>query len=186
MTRHSNTRFYDHQQAEYWQQCSRSGLPMALILLDVDHFKLYNDHYGHQQGDHCLREVGRCIASDVRGTLDCAARYGGEEFAVLLAQADAEDALQVAERIRADIEQLAMPHAGSPFGHVTISIGLASCIPAAGFDAQVLVKTADRALYQSKSAGRNRVTAHQAPLEATQKLRRPGAAAPALRDEEQA
>jgi diguanylate cyclase (GGDEF)-like protein/PAS domain S-box-containing protein len=156
-----NRRFFDQLLAEYWQQCARSGLPMTLILLDVDHFKLYNDHYGHQQGDHCLREVARCIASDVRGTLDCAARYGGEEFAVVLAQTDAGEALQVAERIRADIEQMAIPHAGSPFGHVTISIGLATCTPASGYAPDGLLQAADRALYQSKSAGRNRVTANQ-------------------------
>jgi diguanylate cyclase (GGDEF)-like protein/PAS domain S-box-containing protein len=170
-----NRRFFDQLLAEYWQQCGRSGLPMALILLDVDHFKLYNDRYGHQQGDHCLREVARSISNGVRGTLDCAARYGGEEFAVVLAQTDGDEARQVAERIRSDIELLAMPHVGSPFGHVTVSVGLASCVPADEHDPGTLVKAADRALYESKSTGRNRTTAHLAQPEATQKLRPPGA-----------
>lgn len=172
-----NRRHFDQLLAEYWRQCAASGLPMAVILTDVDHFKLYNDHYGHQQGDHCLREVAKSIAGSVRDQQDSATRYGGEEFAVVLAQADAADAARVAERIRADIELMAMPHAGSPFGHVTASVGVATCVPAAGLTPEALLRSADAALYESKSGGRNRVTACSAGVaEASGPAAEPGRA----------
>jgi diguanylate cyclase (GGDEF)-like protein/PAS domain S-box-containing protein len=155
-----NRRHFDRLLAEYWQHCAESAIPISVILLDVDHFKLYNDNYGHQQGDQCLREVAKAIADSVRGQ-DCAARYGGEEFAVVLAHADLVDAMVVAERIRADIEQLAIPHAGSPFGHVTVSLGVASCVPEEASRPDSLVEAADRQLYASKNAGRNRVNSSQ-------------------------
>jgi diguanylate cyclase (GGDEF)-like protein/PAS domain S-box-containing protein len=157
-----NRRYFDQLLAAFWQHCEREQVPMAVILLDIDYFKGYNDHYGHQQGDHCLREVARSIAGSVRDARESAARYGGEEFAVLLADAGAADAAGVAERIRRDIERLAMPHAGSPFGHVTVSIGVASIDPDSGSSTEDLVKAADRSLYQSKTRGRNRVTAGEA------------------------
>lgn len=155
-----NRRHFDRLLAEYWPHCAASAIPMAVIMIDVDHFKLYNDNYGHQQGDHCLREVAKAIGDSVRGQ-DCAVRYGGEEFAVVLAHADLVDAVMVAERIRADVEKLAMPHAASPFGHVTVSLGVASCVPDEDDSPDSLVKAADRQLYAGKNAGRNRVSTGQ-------------------------
>jgi diguanylate cyclase (GGDEF)-like protein len=131
---------------------------MSVILLDVDYFKLYNDHYGHQQGDQCLREISRIISGSVRGRQASAARYGGEEFAVVVSQADVADVERIAERLRSGIERLAIAHAGSPLQQVTASLGVATCRPAAGNSAEILVNAADSALYASKDKGRNRVT----------------------------
>lgn len=142
-------------------ECSHSArhrTPLALVLIDVDHFKRYNDLYGHPAGDQCLRLVGAAVkAARVRAS-DIAARYGGEEIAVLLPQTDAAGAWSTAERVRQAVEALGISHAGSPAGHVTISVGVAALVPSADPDAPaLLVRSADRALYEAKAAGRNRV-----------------------------
>lgn len=155
-----NRRHFDDMLARSWERCLQSRTPLAVILLDADFFKLYNDHYGHQQGDACLASVARTIRDNLRSDADCAARYGGEEFGLILPGTSAEEAQAVADRIRRGIERLAMPHAGSPYFRVTASIGLASAVPEAGAAAEVLVKSADEALYASKAQGRNRVTAY--------------------------
>jgi diguanylate cyclase (GGDEF)-like protein/PAS domain S-box-containing protein len=157
----ANRRHFDERLAECWERCLQAGKPLAVVLLDVDFFKRYNDHYGHQLGDQCLARVAQAIAGSLRGDADCAARYGGEEFALILPATSADEAQAVAERIRRSIERLALPHAASPYFRLTVSIGLASLVPGVeGKATEMLVKAADEALYASKTQGRNRVTAH--------------------------
>jgi diguanylate cyclase (GGDEF)-like protein/PAS domain S-box-containing protein len=153
-----NRRQFDKALAESWEQCQLIGMPLSVILLDVDYFKLFNDHYGHQEGDHCLTTVASAIAGNLRDEQDCAARYGGEEFAMILPQTSVEGAARIAERVRVCIEKLAIPHAGSPLGHVTVCLGVSSCLPLPDGRPEDLVSAADRALYAGKEAGRNRVT----------------------------
>jgi diguanylate cyclase (GGDEF)-like protein/PAS domain S-box-containing protein len=153
-----NRRQFDKALVQGWEQCQLIGMPLSVILLDVDYFKLFNDHYGHQEGDHCLTAVAGTLASNLRDEQDCAARYGGEEFAMILPQTSVEGASRIAERVRACIEKLAIPHAGSPLGQVTISLGVSSCLPLPDGRPEDLVSAADRALYAGKEAGRNRVT----------------------------
>jgi len=141
----------------------RSRLPISLLMLDVDWFKQYNDLYGHSGGDHCLREVARVLRTGQNRAGDLAARYGGEEFCVLLPAADAKGALQVAERIRASLEEHAITHAGSPLGVLTISIGVYSLFPVVGGAAkaaETLLQCSDHALYQAKREGRNKVVVY--------------------------
>jgi diguanylate cyclase (GGDEF)-like protein len=137
---------------------ARYRTPLALVMIDVDHFKRYNDLYGHPAGDECLRLVGAAVkAARVRAS-DIAARYGGEEIAVLLPQTGAAGAWNAAERLRQAVETLAISHAGSPAGQVTVSIGVAALVPSDDPGAPaLLVRTADRALYEAKAAGRNQV-----------------------------
>lgn len=131
---------------------------LSLILLDVDYFKKYNDCYGHLEGDHCLREVAKALSRAVYRPGDLVARYGGEEFVVLLPMTPLSDAVQVAERIRLEVEQLNLLHATSDVSPVvTVSLGVASLEPTEGNDADMLIRQADQALYQAKMAGRNRV-----------------------------
>jgi two-component system chemotaxis response regulator CheY len=132
-------------------QASRQGYPLSLILLDIDHFKSYNDAFGHPAGDRVLQQVGRILRSTVRGH-DVVARYGGEEFVVLLPSTAANDAVEVAERLRAGIATQDWPHRP-----VTASFGVATSDPATP-DADTLVEHADRALYASKEAGRDRTS----------------------------
>jgi diguanylate cyclase (GGDEF)-like protein len=144
--------------------------PIALLMVDVDHFKAYNDHYGHPEGDHCLREVGQAVASCLRRPVDMVARWGGEEFAVLLHEADANVAAQVGERICAAVRDRALAHEASRCAPVvTVSVGVAPwhADPAPGAAAAWL-QAADDALYQAKAQGRNRtVVAGRSALSAT-------------------
>ena len=159
LTALANRRTFDHVLAAEWQRGLRRNEPVALLMLDVDQFKCYNDRYGHQQGDECLRVVARSILAEALRPGDLAARYGGEEFAVVLPATDLEGALHVAERIRCSIEALHLPHAASAAGHVSISLGAAALIPQKEITPADLIQAADAALYKSKAAGRNCVCA---------------------------
>jgi diguanylate cyclase (GGDEF)-like protein len=130
---------------------------MALLLLDIDHFKQYNDHYGHLAGDACLKQVAATIAGAIRRSGDLVARYGGEEFAIILPATPLAGAFGVAERIRGMIWDLGLPHAASPFERVTVSIGVADSQGQACQAEGELLRLADGALYAAKRAGRNRV-----------------------------
>lgn len=146
---------------EFADQCWRIGIreqkPVALLMVDVDYFKAYNDIYGHQAGDQCLRRVARELQSLARRPLDLAARYGGEEFAVILYGTQLEDALDLAEAARRAVERLNIPHSGSvEWGVVTISLGVAAVQPQVETDASLLINLADKALYRAKRNGRNR------------------------------
>lgn len=152
----ANRRLFDEVLASEWARARRHHEPLALLMLDIDFFKKYNDRYGHLAGDDCLRRVAGQIRSALHRAGDLAARYGGEEFAVIAPGIDAEGALALAEGIRQAIEGQAIPHADAPGGSVTVSIGVALLIPAEEAP-QILIAQADRALYQAKSNGRNRV-----------------------------
>lgn len=153
-----NRRNFDRALKTLWSDSRRSGMPMALLLLDVDHFKLYNDHFGHPAGDQCLRLVAQAVRAALRGKDLLASRYGGEEFAVLVAGADEVAGRRVAQRLLQAIERLAIPHAPhAGTSCVTVSIGVACAVAVRGVQPSWLVKRADTALYAAKSAGRNRL-----------------------------
>ena len=152
----ANRRSFDEKLAHEWLRARRDKSPVALLMLDVDHFKLFNDHYGHQAGDDCLRRIAECLAAIVLRPGDLVARYGGEEFAVVLPSVDIMGAQMVAQRMRDAVRSLAIPHAHSAFGVVTLSIGVSSVIPHPDVSHDALVKMADTALYQAKHAGRDR------------------------------
>lgn len=134
------------------QQC---GTPLSLVMLDVDYFKKYNDHYGHQAGDECLVKIAQCLADAIRSTHDAVARFGGEEFIILLPDAVEQQAIEVAERLRLNLQALSIPHAASlVMPYVTISLGIATVIP--GTTSTRLIAQADAALYKAKENGRNR------------------------------
>lgn len=154
----ANRRAFDQQWAEEWQRASRQGVPLAVAMLDVDQFKRYNDHYGHQAGDVCLRILAQTMANTVQRSGELVARYGGEEFVIILPGLGGAEAFAAMERIRVAVQELGLPHAKATVaGVVTISIGVASCVPQHGQDAASLVQAADAALYQAKHQGRNKV-----------------------------
>lgn len=153
----ANRRKFDAQLRQEWSREQRQGTSLALIMLDVDLFKKYNDHYGHLQGDECLKALGRALTRAARRAGDLVARYGGEEFVVLLPNASEQDAIDTAQRIQHEVALLALPHAQAPTGQVTFSLGVASMLPSDAVDAQDLVGKADAALYKAKALGRNRV-----------------------------
>ncbi len=153
----ANRRRFDDVLAEEWLRASRHARPLALLMIDVDHFKKFNDHYGHQAGDECLKSIAGVLQSCARRAGDLAARYGGEEFALVLADTGAEAAQGLAESIRVSIEKLGTPHVLSPSGVVTVSIGAAAMAPGPNQVAVPLLHSADMALYRAKTDGRNRV-----------------------------
>jgi diguanylate cyclase (GGDEF)-like protein/PAS domain S-box-containing protein len=152
-----NRRHFDRELENQWQQLAEvegSGFT-AVVMIDIDAYKSYNDHYGHQRGDECLRTIAQTIALSARRPTDIVARYGGEEFALILKETDLHGASVVAERIRRAVEGLQVPHHASHVGMVTVSLGVAAQQPALGGDAASLVAAADRALYEAKRRGRN-------------------------------
>ncbi|MEG4508092.1 AAA-like domain-containing protein [Microcoleus sp. F6_B4] len=163
LTQIGNRRYFDSCLRTEWQHMDRRGSPISLILCDIDYFKIYNDTYGHQRGDDCLRLVAQAIRRSLQRPADVAARYGGEEFAVILPETDASAALVVAEQIRAKVKALNIvfhPESvdGLPNSVVTISLGIASVVPSEENDAITLLLAADEALYESKRQGRDRLT----------------------------
>ncbi len=149
-------RFNEALDAE-WQRAKRTGTPLGLAIIDIDFFKLYNDHYGHQGGDTCLQRVAGKLATGRRGGSDLVARYGGEEFVILLPNTDLASTCLVAERVRAEVEALMEPHLKATLGTVTISAGVTSTVPVDDATAGAFIETADAALYEAKRRGRNRV-----------------------------
>jgi diguanylate cyclase (GGDEF)-like protein/PAS domain S-box-containing protein len=154
----SNRRYFDQDLEQEWRRCLREHSPISLIMVDIDHFKLFNDVYGHQAGDDCLKEVAKTLKETLNRPGDLAARYGGEEFGIVLPDTELEGALKVAEILRARVEGLGIPHKNSPVSQwVTISLGVASLIPSVDTSPAQLVTASDRALYRAKAEGRNRV-----------------------------
>lgn len=156
LTNIANHRHFKEFLAQEWHRSQRDQQQLSVLLIDLDYFKLYNDTYGHQGGDDCLKQVAGVLSETVQRTADLAARYGGEEFVVVLTKTDPEGAAIVAERIRASVEALQIPHiASTVMPYVTLSIGIATVIPNQNLQADDLIAAADRALYRAKENGRN-------------------------------
>jgi diguanylate cyclase (GGDEF)-like protein len=155
-----NRRRFDEMLQIEWRRASRGPrAALSLVMVDIDCFKQFNDHYGHLAGDDCIRQVARTLSTSAQRAGDFVARYGGEEFACILPGIDAEGARQFGEKVREEVLQLAIPHEASSAGaQVTISVGVASVAHAGHGSATALVDEADRALYRAKEAGRNRVS----------------------------
>jgi diguanylate cyclase (GGDEF)-like protein len=158
----ANRRAFDARLEAEWHIAATQKEMLALMMIDVDYFKRFNDTYGHVDGDACLRAVGEALARAAADRAILVARYGGEEFAVLMRDGDVDAAVALGELLRAAIEDLNLAHGGSPFGRVTASIGVAALTPPAGTGAGVLVEAADAALYGAKRRGRNTVAAQTA------------------------
>jgi diguanylate cyclase (GGDEF)-like protein len=154
-----NRRLFDEHVDRIWPQATRDRASLGLLLIDIDHFKAYNDYYGHQAGDECLRQVAWCLSRCSRRPLDITARYGGEEFAIVLYEADRSHVEEASRRIQAEIESLALVHAASPAAikRLTVSIGAACIVPKSGRTQYGFIQLADEALYDAKERGRNRV-----------------------------
>lgn len=155
----ANRRHFDEQLESEWERAKREGTPLSLLLLDVDHFKKFNDQYGHQAGDACLRSVARVLSEQARRPADVAARYGGEEFALLLPNTDAAGCAQVGERIQQAIRDLGILHALNPPSRlITLSLGGATLLSASDkLHCTSLIEAADKALYAAKESGPDRL-----------------------------
>jgi diguanylate cyclase (GGDEF)-like protein len=152
-----NRRYFDEQLALEFSRHRRQQSPLGLAMLDVDFFKLFNDHYGHQLGDSCLQRVATALSTHTRRPGELVARYGGEEFVVLLPNTAPDEVQRYGSWICAHVAQLAIPHAASSIGpHVTISVGLAALVPSRADTSARLLQAADQALYEAKRSGRNR------------------------------
>lgn len=156
-----NRRYFDDTLSAEWKRCQRAGSPLSLILIDIDFFKQFNDAYGHQAGDQCLKAVAAALNESLFRLEDCVARYGGEEFAAILPGTDGCGALAVAERMRASTNELRIPHKHGINGFVSCSLGVASTRPAMNQTAEQLLKATDKNLYEAKYAGRNRTMQSQ-------------------------
>ena len=153
-----NRRMFDEHLEMIWRQAITNQRSMAIVLIDIDHFKAYNDYYGHQAGDQALRRVAQALQKVVRRPLDILTRYGGEEFAAILYEVDAIQAREIAERIRGAVNDLSLEHRTSrTASRVTISIGVAALAPTPNRSSSGAVQLADQALYEAKVQGRNRV-----------------------------
>ncbi len=158
LTQISNRRHFDEFFQQTWRSLAREKLPVSLILCDVDYFKLYNDTYGHQAGDDCLKKVAQAIQASVQRPSDVVARYGGEEFGVILPQTELAGAVHVAEKIRDKIGDLKIPHTASAASEfVTVSIGVGCAVPSPNSAFEILVESTDRVLYRAKAQGRDQI-----------------------------
>jgi diguanylate cyclase (GGDEF)-like protein len=152
----ANRRMFDIMLEREWADAQRNQQPLSLILLDIDYFKQYNDHYGHLQGDECLKQVAQTLSDVATRPRDFLARFGGEEFVLVLPQTNAEAAKKIGERCRDFIAHAQIPHAKSFIGNnLTISLGIGTIVPAKEDDQTAFIKEVDRRLYQAKQSGRN-------------------------------
>jgi diguanylate cyclase (GGDEF)-like protein len=162
-----NRRSIDEALHREWLKAMRNSEPLAVIMIDIDHFKNYNDFYGHQAGDECLKQVAHALRASLRRPTDYIGRYGGEEFVVLLTNSDWEKAKKMAEKIFETVRHLNLPHHASPTAEiVTISAGINVAIPIPKLSIETLIHQADEALYQAKHNGRNQFVLHQKPVKA--------------------
>lgn len=161
----ANRRYHEDTLLREWRRCQRTNSFLAAIMIDIDHFKLYNDHYGHIAGDHCLKQVARELQRGARRISDSVARYGGEEFVCLMPDCSAEAAMNVAELIRERIRALLIPHITSKIDSIlTVSQGGAAMVPSRDTVPSELIRRADQALYQAKQQGRDRVVMYDATM----------------------
>ena len=159
-----NRRAFDACLDREWRRAMRGRTAVSLILIDIDHFKAYNDQYGHLAGDDCLRQVAQALAATAQHAGDCLARFGGEEFVCLLPGSEAAMALALAEALRAGVKALHLEHRASPIAPwVTVSLGVATAYPRPGEALATLIATADEHLYQAKARGRNQVVCGAEP-----------------------
>jgi diguanylate cyclase (GGDEF)-like protein len=158
----ANRRHLTDSLAEVWKLKSGTKGPIAVAMIDIDHFKLYNDRYGHPAGDRCLRRVAAVLSEKVRSS-DTVARYGGEEFVIIMPGVDITIAERVAERVRKAVASLGQIHEDSPQGVVTVSVGVAAALPSEGGCPEDLVQFADVLLYKAKNSGRNRTESGRMP-----------------------
>ncbi len=153
-----NRRRFDEVLKSEWKRAFRDKKPISVLMADIDYFKRYNDHYGHLEGDECLKRVAECLQNTLKRPADLAARFGGEEFVGILPATTAEGALKIAETYRESVEALQVEHQESPISdYVTISVGVATIMPSEEQGEEKLVRRADDALYEAKEAGRNQV-----------------------------
>lgn len=158
LTRLANRRFFNETFAAEWDRALRNNEKLSLVFIDVDHFKRYNDFYGHLGGDNCLSAMGRVLREALLRPADMAARYGGEEFVMLLPDTGGSGARKVAERVLAAVDALSLPHAASPVAdRVTVSLGTATVRVVEGMSPSMLINLADEAVYRAKAGGRHRV-----------------------------
>ena len=168
LTNSYNRRYFDQRLAVEWSRARRAGTPLSLLMIDVDHFKAYNDHYGHPAGDQALRDVVRALTRHLQRPGDTVARYGGEEFACLLPETDHAAALMLADRLEAGVRELALPHASSTTAAViTVSVGVGTAEAPFDGDGQHLVDAADEALYRAKRDGRGRAGGQRVAMSAS-------------------
>jgi diguanylate cyclase (GGDEF)-like protein len=167
LTQIANRRRFEQVLEVEWNRALRSGWPISIVMLDIDHFKSLNDRYGHLRGDECLTAVAQMLRRDLRRGGELLARYGGEEFVAVLPNVDADGAMQTAEAMRSRIHQIGIENHGSPLGRLTISVGVCSVVPVTGLTREGLVDAADTALYRAKSGGRNRAERAEPTLPAT-------------------
>lgn len=169
----ANRRHFDEALSLEWRVCSRSGESLGLAMIDVDYFKRFNDQYGHQAGDTCLKTVAQKLRGQLRRPRDLIARYGGEEFVCMIPGANLDALENIAEGLRRDVESAAIPHGGSDCSDVvTVSIGIAVAFPGFGESPDVLIQSADRSLYAAKQSGRNRVLADPSDRRDARQVRR--------------
>lgn len=155
LTSVANRRKFDEHLDREWKRAVRAGIPISMILLDIDFFKEYNSRYGHPGGDQCLKRMAQGVRDVARRPADLFARYGGEEFAIILPETPSAGAAHIAEMVRKLVEGLGIEHESSPHKVVTTSIGVASIRPGRDASSEMLIKAADRALYRAKEEGRN-------------------------------
>lgn len=159
LTSLGNRRCFDKTLESEWNRGQRSGESLSIVMVDIDHFKLYNDTYGHQEGDICLKRVACALKSTLMRQCDVIARYGGEEFVAILPNTDLDGAVQVGGRMLSSVSGLNISHSSSlTEDYVTISIGVASIVPGSGSIPEFLLKSVDEALYQAKESGRNKIS----------------------------
>lgn len=164
----ANRRYFDDFLQREWRRARREQLPLSMLLLDVDHFKLYNDTYGHIAGDECLKQLAMVLKGAAKRATDLAARYGGEEFALILADTPQEQAQTIAQQLLSAVEKLQLEHRTSPVrSYVTVSIGSATFVPDRNLSEETILLAADRALYLAKQNGRNQVQRHVPPDQAS-------------------
>ncbi len=165
LTTVGNRRLFEDFLADEWHRAIRFKTEISLVLLDIDHFKLFNDTYGHQAGDECLKKVAAALRETIHRPTDLVARFGGEEFAIVLGGTDLDGALTIARQAMENVKNLAVPHCTSPTGeHLTISIGVATTFVAFGMQESGLIKSADLALYQAKATGRDQIVSKDLTL----------------------
>ena len=158
-----NRLLFDQTIVEDWRRAAREREPISLMMVDVDFFKAYNDHYGHLRGDDCLRQIAGALQAMIRCPGDRVARFGGEEFVIILPKADAMGPTEFASSLHAQLRTLAIPHEGSPFGYVTVSIGLVTMVPEPGSSHEDFLELADARLYRAKQRGRNQTEVEAEP-----------------------